>query len=127
RFCRKVYGAKEIVAQSVRELGQCVGTGWRYDYHIGGQGEMHVVVPLAGAGLEVVDQYGVTRKGGQRQWRDKADGVGGHHHLYLSASFDQQAGQVGRFVRGNAATYAQQDVLSPEVHYSSFSLSGFLK
>jgi len=51
----------------------------------------------------------VTGKSFERQRRDKSLRIGRHDHMDLAAPFDQQTGQIDRFVGRDRTGYSQND------------------
>ena len=94
------------------QLGDAVHGG-RCNYHdVGPPGQRNVFDTLLGVGVEGVGNDGAVGEAAEGQRRDELGCAIAEDGLHVGAGLHQLAGQVQRLVTGNAAGYAQDNILS---------------
>jgi hypothetical protein len=101
---------EEVVGDSLRQLGDHVGGGWRNDERVGDFGQRDV---LDREWIGEVEHPGSDRSPGQgaeRGGSDKLCRVLGHHRVHGEAGLRETAGEIGRLVGGDGARDAKDNV-----------------
>ncbi len=94
---------------TVGDLREKIGRRRRDDDRVGAARQVDVAHSVVGAGLP---QVGEDRPSGQRLQRERRDETacrGRHHDVDVDAGLDEEARQLGRLVRGDAAGQPEHD------------------
>ncbi|MDT4855415.1 hypothetical protein FQZ97_897680 [compost metagenome] len=115
---RQAHQREQFVGPAVHQLGHEIGAGRGYHDRIGLAAEVdvrHVVVGATrGARVPLRGEDRAARERLHRHRGHELLGRLGHDHLHRGTLFHQRPAQLGRFVAGNAAREAQDDVFSSE-------------
>ncbi len=100
---------QQIVGMAVRDLGQKIRGRRRNDDRVGAARKIDVPHAVVGARGPEIGQHGIARQRLQRDRRDEAAGPRRHHDVHGDVRLDEQARELGRLVRGDAARQSEDD------------------
>jgi hypothetical protein len=101
-------GRQQIIGRAARKSLEEIRRGWRDDDGVGPACQLDVAHRGFGLRIEELGAHRLARQCLEGERRHELTCRRGHHHLHFGAGFDQASGQVGRFVRGDAAGDAEQ-------------------
>ena len=107
-------GGQHVIGQTVGQLGGHIGGGGGDHHQIGTLSQCDMLHLMDKVAVKGVHYDLIARELLKGQRGHKFGGVLGHDHLHIGVELDQSGSQGSGLIRGDAAAYADNNVLSSE-------------